>query len=406
MTSTNAAPNPPAADAIAGVSDASVLRRARVAVSIGFSMYGVAFAVWAVHIPIIAHRLDLDPAILGLALMNAGFGGLISQPLTGWLLSRTPSRPVAVVLLPVFLAAFCLPIVAWSTTVLFVATFVLGAAGGANNVAINTQASEIERARGRPTMSSFHGFFSGGALVGSFLGGGIIAAGWQNGSGAAVIAAAMFAVALFVVRFFLPTENAARSPTAGGRRRLALPSAAVLGLAVLVFFANSVEGAVADWSALYLSTVRGLSNAVAASGFAAFSFAMMVFRLLGGPVVAKFGERTIVVFGGVLIAIGIAIVVLVPWAPVSPLGFAFVALGSANLLPVMISAAARAPNTMPSTGVAATTTAALLGFLVGPPIIGFIAHVAGLSVAIGLLTVVGIVVTVGASIYRWPARQA
>jgi MFS family permease len=378
--------------------------QARIAVSIGFFMFGIGFAVWAVHIPVVTQRLGLDPAILGLALLNIGLGGVVSQPLTGWFVASTGSRPAARVLMLVFLVAFLAPIIAWNTPVFFVATLTLGVSGGAYNVAINTQASEIERARGQPTMSSFHGFFSLGALAGATLGGGIIAIGWQDGRGAAAVAAAMLVIAVFAARYFLPTTPAPKPEATAVSKRFALPSTAVLGLAVLTFLSDTVEGAVNDWSGLYLSTVRGMNPAAAASGFAAFSLAMAICRLAGGPVVAKLGEKNIVLFGGALMAIGMAIVVLSPWAIISPFGFAFVAVGAANTIPVMIGAASRSPGTAPSTGVAATSTGGLLGFLIGPPIIGFIAHGAGLSVALGLLSLVGIVLVIGAALYRWPER--
>jgi len=378
--------------------------RARIAVGGGFFMFGLAFALWAVHIPVIAARLSLDPAVLGLALLNVGLGGVISQPLTGWLVARTGSRPAATVLLLVFLATFIAPIIAWSTPVFFLATLILGVTAGAYNVAINTQASEIERARGRPTMSSFHGFFSLGALAGASLGGGIIAIGRHDGSGAAVAAVVMFAIAIFATRYFLPTTPAPKVERQPGGRRFTLPSGAVLGLSALTFFANTVEGAVNDWSALYLSTVRGLNPAIAVSGFAIFSLTMAICRLAGGPVVARLGEKSIVLFGGILMAIGMAVVVLSPWAIVSPFGFALVAIGAANTIPVMMGAASRAPGTAPSTGIAATATGALLGLLIGPPIIGFIAHAVGLSAALGLLSLVGIVIVIGAALYQWPAQ--
>ncbi len=379
--------------------------RARIAISAGFFSFGLAFALWAVHIPVIAQRLGLDPVTLGLALLNVGVGGVISQPLTGMLIARTGSRPAATALLPLFLATFILPVIAWSTPFFFLATFILGATGGAGNVALNTQASEIERARGRPTMSSFHGFFSLGALAGAVLGGAIIAIGWQGGSGAAFTAILLLAVAAYAARHFLPTTPAPRPGPSEKSRKSALPNGAVLGVALLAFFANMTEGAVGDWSALYLSSVRDMTVASAASGFAAFSLAMAACRLFGGPVVARFGEQRIVVFGGVLIAAGMAVVVLSPWAIVSPLGFALVAIGAANNIPVLISVASRAPGTTPSAGVAATATGALLGFLIGPPVIGFVAHATSLSVALGLLALAGIVVGVGAALYRWPARE-
>jgi MFS family permease len=389
--------------ATADVPDIRQMTRARIAVSAGFFVFGLAFALWAVHIPIIAERLALNPATLGLALLNVGVGGVISQPLTGWLISRTGSRPLATLFLLVFLAAVIIPITAWTTPLFFLATLILGLTAGACNVAINTQASEIERARGKPTMSSFHGFFSLGALAGASLGGGIIAIGRQDGTGAAVILAVMVAAAAFAARFFLPTSPPPKPEPGSARKGLTLPTGAVLGLAALTFFSNIVEGAVGDWSALYLTVERGLTQATAASGFALFSLAMAVCRLAGGPVVARLGEKRILLCGGLLMSLGMAVVVFSPWAIISPFGFALVAIGAANTIPVMMSVAARAPGTSPGVGVAATATGALLGFLIGPPIIGFIAQALGLAAALGLLSLVGLIVAIGAALYRWPS---
>ena len=390
-------------DAAGEVFDARSVLRARFAVSCGFFVFGFGFAVWAVHIPVVAARLGLDPAILGLALLNVGLGGVISQPITGWGIARTGSRQAATVLLPLFLSVFIVPIVAWSTPVFFVGTIILGVTFGSANVALNTQASEIEIARRRPTMSSFHGFASLGGLAGASIGGGIIAVGWQDGSGAAIVATILLAVAGVAAQYFLPTRPTRRSASQEGRGRLAL-SAPVLALAVLAFFANSVEGGVNDWSALYLATVRGLSTATAASGFAVFSFGMAICRLAGGRAVVRLGERRVVLFGGALVAVGMAVVVLSPWAVVSPFGYALVAIGEANAIPVMMGPAARAPGVAPSAGVAATATGALLAFLVGPPVIGFIAHATNLSLALGVLSLSGVVVMVGAALYRWPGQ--
>jgi MFS family permease len=374
--------------------------RARLAMSAGFFVFGLAWAIWAVHIPAIVLRLQLDPVLLGLALLGVGLGGVISQPLTGMLIARIGSQPAARLFLPLAVVAVLLPIVAWNVGTLFVGTFLLGAIAGAANVAINTQASEIQTALGTPVMSSFHGFFSLGALAGALAGSGIIALGRQDGSGALAVLAILLVTSIFIGSFFLPTMAAIR-PEAKAKRGFRPPPLAVLGLAALCFLANMIEGAVNDWSALYLATVRDLPMNVAASGFAVFSLAMAVFRLVGGPVVARLGERRIVVLGGLLVAAGIAVVVLSPWAALSPFGFGLVAIGAANSLPVMISAASRVSGSA-STGVAAAATGALLGFLIGPPAIGFVTHAYGLSVAIGLLMFVGIAIAGGAALFKWP----
>jgi MFS family permease len=253
-------------------------------------------------------------------------------------------------------------------------------------------------------MSSFHGFFSLGGLSGAALGGGIIAVGWQDGRGALAVAVVMLAAAVFVGSHLLPSTPAA--PSAAKRtKRFALPSPAVLGLVVLTFFANTVEGSANDWSSLYLSTVRGFSPAAAAAGLALFACGMAICRLFGGPVVARLGERRVVAWGGALVTIGMAVVVFSPWTFVSPAGFALVALGAANAIPIMMGAASRIPGEAPSAGVAATATGALLGFLIGPPVIGFIAHAHGLSTALSCICLVGLILLVGALVYRWqPAR--
>ena len=391
------------ANAEAQISESKIGEHARTALSASFFMWGIGFAMWAVHIPIIAARLKLDPAILGLALLNIGLGALISQPISAWLVSRIGSRKTLSISMPAFMVAVMMPIIAWNTPVLFIATFLLGLAVGINNVAINTQGSEIEKRRAKPTMSSFHGFFSLGELAGAALGSAIFALRLQDGRGAGVLAAVMIAISLFAARFYLRNIVAAEAqPKTEPKRRFVVPGGAILGLVVLTFFSNTVEGAVNDWSTLYLATIRGFSETFAPSGFAAFALAMAVCRLAGGPVVARLGEKNILVYGGLLMAVGVGVVVFSPWSLLSPLGFAMVAIGAANTIPVMMSAAARSPGVEPSVGIAAVATGALLGFLIGPPAIGFVAHAWGLAAALGLLALAGLVIMVGASIRHWP----
>jgi MFS family permease len=385
--------------------DRIVVKHARFAVSAGFFMFGLALAVWAVHIPAVTARLQLDPAVLGFALLNIGLGAIVTQPLAGSLVARTGSRSAAAVFLPVFLAASVVPILAWSTSALFVGTLVLGSALGANVVALNTQASEVEQARGRPTMSSIHGFFSLGALVGAILGAAIIALNWQDGRGAILVACVQIVAAIVAARFLLakaPPAPAAEQADASVRGPLggALPA-----LAALACFPTAAEGIVNNWSALYLSTVRDMSEATATSGFALFSLGMAACRLGGGPLVDRLGEKRIILFGGLLVALGIGLVVLPPWKVICPLGFGLVAVGAANMIPVMMSVASRAPGVAPSAGVAIVGIGAAAGFLIGPPVIGFIAQGAGLGLALGCLGIAGLAAAAGAAAYPWPSTS-
>ena len=165
-----------------------ILRRARFAVSICFFIPGAGTGVWAVHIPLVQARLGIDPAVLGLALFTMAIGAVATMPLTGLALARFGSRLPTQVLGLAFPIVFPLAILAPTTPLLFASLFFFGAALGGLDVAMNTQATEVEAGRGRPTMSSFHGFFSVGALSGAGIGSPILAIGWGNGSGAAAVA--------------------------------------------------------------------------------------------------------------------------------------------------------------------------------------------------------------------------
>jgi fucose permease len=261
---------------------------------------------------------------------------------------------------------------------------------GALDVAMNTQASELETARGKPTMSSFHGFFSIGGLAGALIGAGVIGIGWGNGEGALVAAAIFLAISVFAVQHLLRSL-----PPDHVGPRFALPSKAVIGIGLVAFLCFAIEGAVTDWSALYLSSVKGASPTMAATGFALYSLAMAFCRLVGDPVVARLGRRVILVGGGLLMALGMAIALVSPWPLVAAIGFALVGIGAANVVPVVFSAGGQTPGVPPSVGVAAVVTLGYSGFLIAPPVLGFVAHAYGLSAALTIVLAMALAITLG-----------
>jgi MFS family permease len=290
-----------------------------------------------------------------------------------------------------------MPIVILSPNVffLFCLTPTVGALWGGMNVSMNTQASEIERARGKPTMSTFHAGASLGMLAGATIGGLLIGGGWGNGSGAIGVAA----VSLVILAIVIP--NLLRSPPAARGPAFVVPSRTILGLGLLAFLMFMIEGGVADWSALFLATEKNASPGWAAAGFAVFTGAMAAFRVFGNPIVAALGRRGTIAIGGGLVAFGILFAILAPWPLLSALGFAFAGMGAANIVPILISTAANTPGMAASIGVGAVTTLGLIGFLTGPPAIGFIANAFGLSAGISLLGVAGLIVAVAAILRTW-----
>jgi MFS family permease len=301
------------------------------------------------------------------------------------------------------LLSVIVPILAPTVPLLFVGTFMLGFAGGAANVAINTQGTEIEALRGKPTLSSFHGFFSLGTLGGSLSFSFLSTRGLGEGSGAVIVVAVSLVVAV-AASFWFP-QGQVKPASAEGSATFALPTGAVMGIAALTFICNGLEGSVNDWSALYLSTVRLLSESAAATGFAIFAATMAAMRLFGGPLVTWLGPRGVVFYGGLLAAAGMLVVVLAPWPPVSAAGFGLVAIGLANTMPVLFSIAARTQGAPPSVNVAAVATTALLGFLIGPPVIGFTAQYLGLGTAIGLLSLPALAIAAAAITLRQLAQS-
>jgi MFS family permease len=365
----------------------SPLTMARWAVSTVFFINGAGVGLWAAHIPLVAGRFGLAEDFMGLVLLCLGLGAMAAMPLSGWACSRFGTRTVTRALAFAFAAAIPLPILAPSVPALFAGALAFGASNGALDVAMNAQASEIETARGRSTMASFHGFFSVGGLAGAALGGVIIAAGFGDGRGAAMAAVLIvLLLAAAAARLFAAPRSEAQAA------HFERPHRAALSLGLLAFISMIVEGAVADWSALLLTEHAGATPAIGAAGYAAFSIAMAGCRFAGDSLIGAFGPRRLMVMGGISIAAGLAAAAAFSVPLPAAAGFALVGIGAANVVPVIFAAAGRIPGLPPGAGIAAVATVGYTGFLIGPPVIGWIASVIGLPAAHGLLALAGLLI--------------
>ena len=365
---------------------AHTLTRSRLALCSIFFAWGCSYAMWGAHIPTLQARLSIEPAALGLALLAFGLGCVVAQPVMAFFVARHGSRFCTVVGSLINAIIFPTPILAPSVPLLFLATFAFGFSASLTFVAANTQATEFEIIRGRPTMSFFHGFFSLGALAGSAAGGALVAAGLGDGSGAVSAAALMIVVTLIATPYLLPS----RQPKATVGPVFALPSRALIDLAAIAFLCNMVEGAVIDWSALLLALDKGASSGGAALGLTMYTAAMAATRFYSGPIVYRIGDRKVVTLGALLMALGVSIAVFAPLPLLSAVGFGVVGIGAANNVPVLVSAGGRTPGVVASVGVAAVGTSALVGFLIAPPLIGFVANFAGLRAGVGLLAAIAL----------------
>ena len=368
---------------------------ARWAISTVFLLNGAGIGLWAAHVPTVQARMGIDTGMLSMVLLTVAAGALLAMPLMGGLTGRWGTRRM--VLLSGFAFAAMTPLImgAPSLPLLFIAAFLFGVSNGALDVAMNANASEVETARGLPTMSSFHGFFSLGGLFGAGIGGLLVGQGLGHGQGAlmvGVVTAVVLALSAPRVMGFAATH--------GAGSHFSLPRGAALGLGLLALLCFAVEGALVDWSALLMQERTGATPASAALGFSAFSIAMAACRFAGDRLIVRFGALRIMVVGGLAMFAGLALAVASTHFVLSAVGFALVGLGAANVVPLLFGAAARIPGMSAGNGVAAVATLGYGGLLLAPPVLGWVAMHSSIMVALGGLSLSGLVIALSARVIR------
>ena len=386
--------------ASAAVPPARDLVRARLATLVAFFASGAVYAGWVPQIPLVKLRLGLGDQALGAALFGLAAGGIAALPLAAALIQRYGSR--SVMLAGGFAFCILLPLLplAPSWAVLTLLLFLFGAGHGLMDVAMNAQAVVLEARRGRPLMSSFHGFFSLGNFAAAGGCGLLLAAGLSAELTALAIALAMF-VALVACRGWLLQGKAERAAHETAHVAASWrPTGLLLALAALAFAALLAEEAMTDWSTVFLRFTRDLSEAAAAGGYAGYAAAMAVGRLLGDRLVQGLGAARLVLAGALIAAAGLAAAIALSWPGAAIIGFAAVGFGTANNMPLLFGAAGLAQGGRAGHGIAIVAGAAYGAFLVGPLIIGFTAQHLSLPAALGIIVVALLCVAGGSVVLR------
>ncbi len=372
------------------------MRSGRLTVFVFFALNGVVVGTWAPRMPTIADQIGADAGVLGLALLGASVGLIAAASLTGRWCARFGAR--VVMGLAAVGTSVVLPVLATvgSPLRLGLVLVVLGATIGMLDVAMNVAAVTVIRRTERPLMPVFHAGFSFGALAGSV--GAAFAAGHGVGLGPHFIGVAVLVlvVTATLVRF-VPRE----APVADtgvekvpGRGMLRRPVLWLLGLIAL--FSAIVEGANGDWSALFSVRERGMSEAAGAVTFSVFCIAMGVVRLVGEQMERRFGAVRLLVGGALLAGVGMLLTAIVPAVWLAFFGFALAGAGLAFAFPVALDLAGAVGRRGDGTGgereIGFVTTIAYSGFLIGPPMIGGVAHLTNLEFAIGFAGVVAMLI--------------
>lgn len=368
----------------------------RVATFLVFAVNGAVVGTWIASIPSVQSRLGLSGTELGLILLVYAIGILVSQQVTGQLLTRVSSRRILLATGLIFPLLTPLPLLAPSPLSLAIVMLAFGAFNTAMDVSMNQHGVALEDSGGKSIFSGLHAGWS----IGGFIGAGAVGIAVTLGASQlveAVVAGLLFwAVVLLASRFV--GVGTVRSEGAQG---ISLPTRAVLPIALLVMLIALVEGGLADWGGIYLRRGIGAGADMAAFAYAALSLGLAIGRLGGDAVKDRIGSIRLIQAGMLLGAVAIGVMLVIGNAYVALLGLAVAGIGIANAIPQLFGAAARIPPHGPS--LSAAFTFLTLAFMIGPPVIGAASDAFGVATALGLLVISSLVVTV--AVKRVPSAE-
>ncbi|MEV4319685.1 MFS transporter [Actinocrispum sp. NPDC049592] len=375
-------------------------RRSQLAIAALFCFLGFQYSSWAARLPLLKTKLDLTPSELGVLLLATGVGAAVSFPLVATLMRRMGSRNLssvsALVLVVILLALAVVPNYPAALAVMFCD----GVAVACLNVAMNAQGAALEARYERTTMAKLHATFSGGNLVAALIASLVTAVTPTLIAHFAVAAAILVALLGYARPGLLTTDLPAPERKSGGR--LALPSKTTAFLGLAMVFGTVTEGAMNDWSALYLKDIAHAAPELAPMGIAVVSAMMVLARLFADGWRDRWGDRRIVLIGASVAGCGLGLAVLAGGVVPALIGFACVGLGMAAVTPVLyVAAAAEGPNALTLVAAMGTT-----GLLAGPPVIGFVTNASSLVWGMATVAVSALLVSLCVAQVRLQPQQS
>lgn len=350
----------------------------RVAVNIIFFVNGFLHANLAARFPRLQEIFSLDNGMLGLLLLSTSVGAVLAMPFTGWLIIKNGSRRIGIV--SVFSYCFFFPLISLMPGLpgLIPLFFIMGVTAGMLDVSMNSQAVMVEKAKGKPIMTSFHALFSIGMALGAACGS------FFSGLGTSFFIHMLTITLLSLTASVFARYHLIRDKPEGDTEGPAfrLPNAAMVSIGVIAFCSMLGEGAMADWSTNYMENIAKSTKTMAPLGLSAFALAMTIGRILGDGARAKYGDKKLMVICGIIATMGLSLSILVSQPVVVMIGFFLVGAGLSVIVPIAYSVAGNSSTVSPGVGLAMVTTVGYSGFLFGPPIIGFLADWQTLRIAL------------------------
>ena len=357
----------------------------RIAVSVFFFIAGLTFASWASRIPDIKEKLQLTEAGLGSVLLALPVGLMSSLALSGWLVSKFGSRRI--VICAALIYPFILLWLALAATIfqLVIGLFFFGLFANFVNIAMNTQAVGVEGLYGRSIMASFHGLWSLAGFTGAAVGTLFVSESISPLVHFLMIWIASVLLVLVSFKSTLPSSSDVKNK----QPIFVLPDRRILLLGFIAFCCMICEGAMADWSGVYFKKVVESPASYITLGYVAFTGTMATGRFLGDWLVTRLGVKRMLQFSGTLISSGLMLAILFPNMIMATLGFLLVGFGVSSVVPIAYGLAGRSKTMTPGMALSAVSTIGFLGFLIGPPMIGFIAQASSLRWSFVLIALLG-----------------
>ena len=348
-------------------------------------MSGFGFATWASRIPVIQHRLGLDDAQLGTVLLALPIGLMLTLPVTGHLLQRFSSRQVMLLGAVLFNLALILLGFAAHTWQLVALLFCFGCSRNLLNLSVNAQAVSVQTMYPRSIITTFHGIWS----VAGFAAAGVATLLIQhNVSTASHFVAVSLVLSGLALGFFPGTLALPPAPPAN-RSFFSWPEKPVLKFGLLAFASMACEGTLYDWSGVYFTQAVHAPKALASIGFTLYMVAMTTGRFLGDRLVSRFGTKPILRGSGLLMSTGLLLAAAFPTALLAGLGFVLAGLGVSCVVPLVFGLVGRANPLRAGAAIASVSTVSYFGFLMVPPLVGFVAKAASLRWSFALVALLG-----------------
>jgi MFS family permease len=365
------------------------LSKRRSALGAMFFFVGLCFASWAARIPDIQAKFDLSEGQLGTLLLFLPLGSLMGLPIAGWAVHQYGSRRV--IMIGSFAYALILPLIGLSPSILLLIPVLIcyGLLGNVMNISLNTQALALEDQMGKTILASFHGLWSTAGFVGAGLGAGMIFINFSPELHYAIVMGISLMIILSAQHYIVKDQKVSEA----GGLVLKRPDALLLRIGLIAFLGMMCEGCMFDWSGVYFKKVVLADPSLIALGYVAFMGSMASGRFITDKIAARYTKVAVIQLSGIFISVGLALAVIFPTIWVATFGFLLVGFGIASIIPLSYSIAGRSKLYSPSVALAMVSTISFFGFLLGPPLIGFIAELFDLKTSFAIIAVNGIGIT-------------